>query len=311
MTISTVDHAHIENRDLIKLPVTPEIKARFAAQGFLALERITSDADIAFIRDTLERLFADRSGYEEGAFFDFAGAGDEDGIFKLPQLLDPRSFAPALVETEFFRNGLAVAKELLGKDTTFAADHALVKPAMTGGLTPWHQDEAFHDPELHRDAISIWMPLQAVDQVNGCMSFIPGSHLGEVLPHRSMNGDDRIHALECAGSFDVAEAVHCPMPAGGCTIHTSRTLHGAGPNKSERPRFAYVLVFHCPTKPAGSPKDHPWLVGKTTPRMNRRRAWMRHGGFLVHGWRRMKQIKHIGVRETYFRIVGKLRKALR
>lgn len=46
--------------------------------------------------------------------FDFAGTDEETGPAKLPQLLDPRNFAPELVKTEFFRNAEQLAKRLLG-----------------------------------------------------------------------------------------------------------------------------------------------------------------------------------------------------
>ncbi len=289
------------------LPVTQALKERFEAQGYLAFDRITSEADLSIIRTTLGNLFARRAGFDEGAFYDLAGVGDEDGNFLLPQLVDPRSFAPALTNTEFFRNALEIARALLGPEATFMADHALMKPADVGGATPWHQDEAFQPGGRLRNEVSIWMPLQPVDLINGCMGFIPRSHNNGVLPHRSMNGNERIHAVECFEGFDEADAVYCPIPAGGCTIHTSRTVHGAGPNRSSRPRFAYVLVFQVPSIAIGLPQDRPWLAGKVTPRMTRRQNWMRHGGIFVHAWRRLKQTKQIGYREMAVRIASKIR----
>jgi hypothetical protein len=282
-------------------------KTLFEIQGFLSFDRITSQSDVTFIHRILEDLFARRRGFEEGALFDFAGAHDEDGIFALPQLLDPRSFAPALMNSEFVRNATDIARALLGPDARFAADHALVKPAIMGSATPWHQDEAFHSPDQYRKEISIWLPLQPVDRLNGCMSFIAGSHRGAILPHRSLAGDARIHALECYSGFDPESAIHCAVPAGGCTVHTSRTLHAAGPNKSAFPRFAYVLVFHGPAISVRFPEERPWLIGKTEPRLTRRRQWMRQGGVFVHSWRRMTQLKSIGFRETVTRLIRKLR----
>jgi ectoine hydroxylase-related dioxygenase (phytanoyl-CoA dioxygenase family) len=282
--------------------------ASFERQGFLALDQVTSAGDLAAIRGTLENLFENRSGFAEGAFFDFAGARDQDGIFTLPQLLDPRSFAPDLLKSEFYHNAMAIARQLLGPEATFAADHALVKPALIGCPTPWHQDDAFQDSGVVRDEISIWMPLQDVDLVNGCMSFIPGTRDADVFEHRSMNGDSRIHGLECISGFDPETAVACPIPAGGCTIHTSRTVHGAGRNLSPHPRFAYVLIFNAPPRVALVSQPRPWLIGKVTSRMQRRRNWMRHGGLLIHSWRRLKQMRQIGIREMSVRVLWKTRK---
>ncbi|MDB5395969.1 MAG: phytanoyl-CoA dioxygenase [Rhodospirillales bacterium] len=310
MALAASKQLEITDVDPEQIMLTATQLSVFKSNGFVTMSQVTSDTDLATIRETLEDLFTRRCGLAEGAFFDFAGSSDEDGVFALPQLLDPRSFAPNLMNSEFFHNAMAIARQLLGPEAAFAADHALVKPAQFGGPTPWHQDDAFQDSGVVRDEISIWMPLQAVDRINGCMSFIPGTGRSEVLPHRSLNGDSSIHGLECISGFDRATAVTCPIPAGGCTIHSSRTVHGAGANRSAKPRFAYVLIFNTPPKGPLVSQPRPWLEGKMTPRMKRRRAWMRRGGLIVHSWRRLKQIKQIGLHEMSIRIIWKLRKFL-
>jgi len=146
------------------------------------------------------------------------------------------------------------------------------------------------------------MPLQRVDEANGCMRFIPGSHRNEVLPHRTPNDDPHVHGLECYDGFDPAQAISCPLPAGGCTIHTGRTLHYAGPNHSPGPRLAYVLNFAIPPVPASKPRSFPWLHKKDTPRQRRMRAWMRHGGVFIETWRLIRRTEP----RDYFKLASKL-----
>lgn len=43
--------------------------------------------------------------------------------------------------------------------------------------------------------------------------------------------------------FSQAEGVAQPLRRGGCTVHTGRTLHYTGANKTERPRRAYIVNF--------------------------------------------------------------------
>jgi ectoine hydroxylase-related dioxygenase (phytanoyl-CoA dioxygenase family) len=137
------------------------------------------------------------------------------------------------------------------------------------------------------------MPLQPVNDINGCMMFIPGTHKGEVLPHRTPGNDPSIHAVECFKGFDAANAVACPLPAGGCTIHYGRTVHGAGTNRSNDPRYAYVLIFQLPYKPVANPRHFPWLEGKATDRMERQQKWLKKGGKLVrfYRWLRDKELR--------------------
>jgi len=284
----------------------PEV-AQFHQDGFLALDRITSPEEVALIRQTIEALFASKAGYEEGARYQFTGLEDDPDDPGIPQIIWPRHYAASLGKTEFEKNALAVARQLLGPEARLNYEHALQKPALNGPASPWHQDAAFRDLDVTYEDVSIWMPLQPVDQVNGCMAFIPSTHRGEILPHRSPNDDPRIHAVECYAGFDPQAAVVCPLPAGGCTIHHGRTLHGAGPNRSPAPRYAYVLNFSTPPARIPKPPTFAWLQKKNTPHTQRRQTWKRRGGFLVENWRVFRKTSP----KDYWKIFPKLkRKAL-
>lgn len=267
--------------------LTPAEIERFGREGFLALEAVMPAAEVASTRATLERLFDTRVGYAEGARFDFLSAEDDPDKPAMPQILRPSVYAPELLRGPAFERAAAIARQLLGEEARLSFDHVLMKPARDGAPTPWHQDDAFSDPAFTARSVSLWMPLQPVDQHNGCLSFLPAPLERAVLPHRSPDGDGRVHGLECTGGFDPAQAVACPLPAGGCTIHGGRTLHGAGPNRSDAPRYAFVLVFSTPKRPAAAIVAHPWLEGRQTARAQRERAWMRRGGLLTHVWRRL------------------------
>ncbi len=270
-------------------PILSEEQLRFLSEnGYLALPKITSDEEVAELREIIENLFGKKAGLDQGAYFNFAGAEEDEDAPSVPQIVAPHNFAGKLKKTEFRRNAAELARQILGPQARFHIDHTLVKPPVDGAATPWHQDEAFKDARYLYKEISIWMPLQPVNEKNGCMAFIPKSHAKGILPHRSPNDDPRVHAVECCDGFDPADAVACPLPAGGCTIHFGRTLHAAGPNRSDAPRFAYVLIFHIPPELAGSsenPQAFPWLQGKKTARMQRTKQWMENGGTYVNWWR--------------------------
>ena len=257
--------------------------------GYVALPEITSDEEIVELRQIISGLFEKKAGYDQGAYFNFAGAEEDKDGPSIPQIVGPHHFAHQLKRTEFRRNAAAVARQILGPQARFHVDHTMTKPPLVGAATPWHQDEAFKDPRFKYREISIWMPLQPVNDLNGCMQFIPGTHTGKILPHRNPNHDARVHALECYEGFDPAQAVACPLPAGGCTIHFGRTVHGAGPNRSDAPRYAYVLIFQVPAEAAENPQEFPWLQNKNTARMQRSSRWLRQGGKYVNLWRAIRK----------------------
>ncbi len=263
-------------------------REHLAAQGFITVPGVTDREDAAEVRQLIEPLFEQRVGFDEGRQFDMAGVDDKGKAPKLPQILAPRTFAPGLEKTRMFRNAHRLARELLGPKATFVFDHVIKKPAYDGAVTPWHQDEAFHDPMFVYDEISIWVPLQPVNSTNGCMQFIPGTP--EVLPHGSPNNDKRIHVVECVAGFDPKNAVACPLELGWCTVHTGRTVHGAGANLSGSPRYAYIMVFENPRVRRTQPRVFPWQQAEpTTSRAERARVWRRKGGYAVLAWRRVVQ----------------------
>lgn len=280
---------------------------KFHATGFLVARQVADELSVKIIRARIVKLFAEQAGRREGSFFDLTGTDEDGKEMGLPQLLDVRSYAPELMVTDFFANASRLAVQLLGKQAKFVADHALMKPSHHGATTPWHQDDAFREGIYKHNEISIWLALQETDQTNGCLTFLPGSHLLPVLPHRSFSGNRKVHALECEFSGPPDKSVACPLSAGDCTVHTNLTLHGAGPNISPQPRYAYVLVFGTPPERMSTPYNYPWLAEKQEVRLQRRRNWLRRGGVLVHGWRRIRQINHIGLREFSRRLLSRLR----
>ena len=264
---------------------------RFREDGFLAFDSGISPEDIAALRATLAALHRQNVGFGEGALFDAMGVDDGSEPARFPQILHPRSFAPELTGNSFHQMASGIAEQLLGSAVRFKADISLMKPARIGEATPWHQDEAFQDPALDYDEVSFWLALQPVDEANSCMAYIPRSHRQPVLPHGFPGGDARIHALECIEGFDPGDAVSCPLQAGGCVIHNQRTVHGAGPNRSDQERMAYVLIYDRVPTPAQTIRDFPWRAAHRTARTRRELAWRRQGGLFVHLWRQRTRVR--------------------
>jgi len=243
--------------------------AFFREYGYLAIDAITTQDEVARMRTLYDQLFEQRVGRDTGDQFDLAGTDEEGQQAALPQLLNPAKYAPEFGTLLCRENALNMARQLLGASAHSQGDHAILKPAGMGAPTPWHQDEAYWNPELDYEALSVWIPLQEATVANGCMHFIPGSHRQEVLPHHAINHDPRIHGLEVDTPVDMAKAVACPLPPGGATFHLARTLHYTGENRTDQPRRAYILMFGTPPKPAAQPRRFPWNEARQTARLQR------------------------------------------
>ena len=242
----------------------------YHVNGYLTVDRLVSADELPRITAIYDELFARRAGHSSGDHFDLGGT-DEDGVEpSLPQILDVSRYAPELKSFDFYRAAADLARQLLGQDATIRGEHAINKPGRRGQPTPWHQDEAYWDPSLLYESLSIWIPLQDVTAETGCMQFLPRSHKLGVLQHQSIGGDVRVHGLEvCEAGLDLSEAVVCPLPAGGATIHGNRMLHYTGPNLKESPRRALIIMAQLPTRPHPTKRSFRWNELKRTARQKR------------------------------------------
>lgn len=253
--------------------LTDEQIAVFHREGYLSVDVLTDQADVAKLRESYDRLFAQRAGREAGDQFDLAGADEEGKQASLPQILNPAKYAPEMNESQLLVNVAAIGKQLLGPDAKASFAHAIFKPARHGAATPWHQDAAYWTPEFIHKSISVWVPLQEATLENGCMNFVPRSQNQDVLPHRSINNDPRIHGLELAPDqmAHTREAVACPLPPGGGTFHGGYMLHYTAPNRTDIPRRAIILGVGVAGQKRTKPVRFPWLAEKHTARGERAR----------------------------------------
>lgn len=232
------------------LSLSPAQIEAFHRDGFLSVPVLTTPEEVEMMRAAYDRIFSEQAGRETGDQFDLAGTDEDGKEAALPQILSPENYAPELWDTLARANALNIVRQLIGDDVEAQGSHAIFKPAKHGATTPWHQDESYWGADGEYRSMSVWMPLQDVDESNGCMQFIAGSHKMEVLPHQPINNDPRIHGLEISpdAKFDVSNPTICPLLAGGATLHPNRTLHFTAANHSERPRRALIMMFGAPAR---------------------------------------------------------------
>lgn len=242
----------------LRVDLTEAQIASYCDNGFLSIDRITTDEEVAWLREIYDRLFDERAGEDKGLYYDLAAPRAHRGRELLPQVLGPDLRFPELRDSQYYRNAIRLGTRLLGVgEKVGAGGHMIFKPARYGAETPWHQDEAYWNPDVHLNSLSVWMPLDPATLKSGCMQFIPGSHREEVRWHRHIDDNPLIHGL-VTDDVDPAEAVACPLSPGGATFHHSRTLHYTAPNTTDNPRRAYILVCSGPTRKRPEPAHRPW-----------------------------------------------------
>jgi ectoine hydroxylase-related dioxygenase (phytanoyl-CoA dioxygenase family) len=249
--------------------LTPEQIAFYHEHGYLSIDSLVPEAEIAEVRRIYDRLFHEDRSKTEADFYDINGAKEAGKKESIPQILQPSKYAPALLETQMVANLKAMMKQLHGETTKMVGDHAINKPPHNEAATPWHQDEAYWDPAKEYSSLSVWVPLQPATRVNGCMFFVPFSHKGDIVPHRPIGDNPSTPGLEVEpGAVDFSRAVACELPAGGATFHNGRTLHYTPPNNSEDYRRAYIAMGSAYERPLAVPKRYPWKERQMAAKAN-------------------------------------------
>lgn len=256
MTFSTPPATDFE------VDIGPDELEFYRTNGYLACEQVTTPEELAWLSDVYDALINRPMSGALDTVFDVAAPYGSKAPPKLGQLLFPERHVPQIRETAMWRNARRIATRLLEVDASEVEHwgHILYKTARGGNETPWHQDEAYWDVDLHYHAIGAWMPLQDVDVDNGCLWFLPGSHRGSVLRHRHLGGDPSVHVLELSDPLDTSAAVPVPLPAGGMSFHHPRLLHYARENSSATIRRAWANEFQTAPIKRDKPADRPWVT---------------------------------------------------
>ncbi len=139
---------------------------------------------------------------------------------------------------------LDMLEQLIGPDIVLWITRVLCKPAAKGREVPWHQDGEYW-PMRPLATCSVWIALDAVSTVNGCMRFIPGSHKQqEMYRHHVTDRDNLVLNLELdQDQFDQAKAVNVELEPGQMSLHDVRLIHGSAANTSGRRRAALIMRY--------------------------------------------------------------------
>ena len=129
----------------------------------------------------------------------------------------------------------AVLQALLGPTVRLQTTKLNTKAPGGGAAVEWHQDWAFY-PHTNDDLLAIGLILADVDEANGPLMVIPGSHKGPTLDH-TRNGVFAGAVDPADPLFDLSKAVTLTGRAGSMSIHHVRLLHGSAPNMSDRARL--------------------------------------------------------------------------
>jgi phytanoyl-CoA hydroxylase len=236
--------------------LTPAQVEQFHRGGFLLGRRVLDDAQVEELLDELDRVIRDqdRTDVPQPVLLRNLPGDPVHPVWQVVNIWEASAPFRDLVRHPTITEEIA---QLTGAtELRLWHDQIQYKPAGTGGVNMWHQDSPYWPPLQPKTAqVTAWVALDDVDESNGCMSMVPGSHAW----------DDQVEFLHTLKKFDdmprefqghALEVRRCPVRKGEVHYHHALTWHGSHANTSARPRRAVALHFMTQETRYDASKDH-------------------------------------------------------
>lgn len=136
-----------------------------------------------------------------------------------------------------------LAAALLGEEAEAMEPEWFNKPPGTQHATPPHQDN-YYFCMTPPNVVTLWMALDVVDEENGCLRYVAGSHKEPVRPHGRSSVLGFSQGITDYGEADRQREHLVLLTAGDVAAHHGNTIHRADANRSfNRQRRAFAMVF--------------------------------------------------------------------
>ncbi|MDQ3174895.1 MAG: phytanoyl-CoA dioxygenase family protein, partial [Acidobacteriota bacterium] len=166
--------------------------------------------------------------------------GRLDTIKQLIRMSDYDDYFRKLILSERY---VRLAKLLLDGSVVGKNMQWFNKPREVSRATPPHQDGYYFMLEPN-EALTMWLALDEVDEDNGCVRYVSGSHLFGLRPHERTDTPGFSQGIPDYGPEDELREVSIPARPGDLLIHHCLTIHRADVNKSNRTRRALGVIYY-------------------------------------------------------------------
>ncbi|CAN5629944.1 phytanoyl-CoA dioxygenase family protein [soil metagenome] len=244
---------------------TENFRSSYEENGYLLAPGLLSNADLEPIRQAIahtvdqlaQQLYAAgqiEQLYEDAPLSRRLAYMYQNTTAKKSMGWNREVFSKAIYDLVTHPHLITLAETLLGPEVTVNGDYWVRTKLPGEQLTtlPWHQDSGYYGAQTAPEHIlSVWAPLVDVDEHNGCMQFIPGSHRWGLLP--TTKDQDRhnmpTEAIEARGRVETLQ-----MKVGDVVAFHNLTFHRSLMNSSDDIRWSIDLRY----SPTGTPTD--WLA---------------------------------------------------
>ena len=210
-------------------------------QGYLVVDDLISRAELSTLRAELARVVADAADVtENNGIYDLEDTHTADNP-RVRRIKEPHKVMPSVAALIRQPALVSILTQLIGPGVRFQTAKLNMKSAGYGAAVEWHQDWAFY-PHTNDDLLAVGVMLDDVQDINGPMLVMPGSHKKKIHDHHA--GDyfcGAINPDQC--DLDFSAAVPLTGKAGAVSFHHVRTIHGSALNRSDQSRNLLLFQY--------------------------------------------------------------------
>lgn len=215
------------------------LKPAFDRDGFVVVRQFLSASEMAELTGNLDRYVREVVHTLPDSHAFYVDRGRPETLKQMQHMgVDP-FFADYVRHPRW----VALARTLVSEDAAAEAPEWFNKPPGATHPTPPHQDNYYFNLKPP-NVVTIWLALDSVDDDNGCLRYVAGSHRLGVRPHARSNIVGFSQGITDYGAQDEAREVRVHLQPGDAVAHHGETIHRADPNRStNRQRRAFAMVF--------------------------------------------------------------------
>ena len=225
----------------METPDFQHLKRDFGRDGYVFIPGFLSAEEMAELNRSLAVFIRERvtAMLDSEVFYE-----DKSDATTLKQLINLNAYDPYFEKILMGSRFEDLAASLLGESVLPKTLEYFNKPPRIGKPTPPHQD-AYYFRIAPPQAATMWLALEDVDEENGCVRYVRGSHRKAMRPHaRTQIMGFSQGILDFGRDEDRSNEVALPAKAGDLLVHHAMTIHRAEGNASpSRSRRALGFIY--------------------------------------------------------------------
>lgn len=215
-----------------------QYKADYDRDGFAIVRQFLPAAEFAELTENLDRYIRDVVPTLSDAHAFYHEKGRPETLKQMQHMACDPFFAAYRQHPTW----IALATAVVGEKAIGEEPEWFNKPPGTVHVTPPHQDNYYFNLKPPH-VCTIWLALDRVDDENGCLRYVAGSHLPGVRPHNRSGILGFSQGISDYGPADQAREVPIHLQPGDAVVHHGNTIHRADANRSAtRSRRAFAMV---------------------------------------------------------------------